>query len=215
MPIIINGTSGITDVDGTAAAPALTGTDTDTGIFFPAANTMAFSTAGTEDGRFDSVGNLLVGGTAARGTTVGTKHIDIFDGTAPAGTLTSGVSLYSSSGDLNFMNSAGNGFRVGFRNLPPVGTQTGSYTLAVGDVGKYVQVSTGGSITIPTSTFAEGDAISIANNTTGNITITCSAPTAYIAGTNTVKTSMTLATRGVATVLFISSTVCFVTGNVT
>jgi hypothetical protein len=106
-------------------------------------------------------------------------------------------------------------FTVGFRNLPAVGTQTGSYTLAVNDVGKYVQVSTGGSITIPTSTFAEGDAITIYNNTTGNITITCSAPTAYIAGTNTVKTSMTLATRGVATVLFYSATACVVTGNVT
>ena len=162
-----------------------------------------------------SGGNTLIGGTASRGTTVGTAHLDLFNGTAPAGTLTNGVSLYSSSGDFNFMDSAGNGYKVGFRNLPPVGTKTGSYTLAVGDVGKYVQVSTGGSITIPTSTFAEGDAITIANNTTGSITITCSAPTAYISGTNTVKTSMTLATRGVATVLFLSSTVCFVSGNVT
>lgn len=106
-------------------------------------------------------------------------------------------------------------FTIGFRNLPPVGTQTGSYTLGVNDVGKYVQVSTGGSITIPTSTFAEGDAITLYNNTTGTITITCSAPTAYIAGTNTVKTSMTLATRGVATILFYSATACVVSGNVT
>jgi hypothetical protein len=106
-------------------------------------------------------------------------------------------------------------FTVGFRNLPAVGTKTGSYTLAVGDVGKYVQLSTGGAIVIPTSTFAEGDAITLYNNTTGSITITCSAPTAYIAGTNTVKTSMTLATRGVATILFYSATACVVTGNVT
>ena len=106
-------------------------------------------------------------------------------------------------------------FTVGFRNLPAVGTKTGSYTLAVGDVGKYVQLGSGGSITIPTSTFAEGDAITLYNNTTGNITITCSAPTAYIAGTNTVKTSMTLATRGVATILFYSATACVVSGNVT
>jgi hypothetical protein len=105
-------------------------------------------------------------------------------------------------------------FTVGFRNLPAVGTKTGSYTLAVGDVGKYVQLGSGGSITIPTSTFAEGDAITLYNNTTGNITITCSAPTAYIAGTNTVKTSMTLATRGVATILFYSATACVVSGNV-
>jgi hypothetical protein len=176
---------------------------------------LIFNRGGTERARITSVGNLSLGGTADRGTTVGTNALQIFNGTAPAGTLTNGVSLYSSSGDLNFMNSAGNGFRVGYRNLPPVGTQTGSYTLAAGDVGKYVQVSTGGSITIPTSVFAEGDAISIYNNTTGNITITCSAPTAYIAGTNTVKTSMTLATRGVATILFYSATACVVSGNVT
>jgi hypothetical protein len=103
---------------------------------------------------------------------------------------------------------------VGFRNIPPVGTKTGSYSIAVGDVGKYVQVSTGGSITIPDSVFAEGDVVSIFNNTTGGITLTCSITTAYIAGTNTDKDTMTLATRGVATVLFISSTVCVVSGNV-
>jgi len=103
---------------------------------------------------------------------------------------------------------------LGYKNIPPVGTKTGSYTLAVTDVGEYVQVGTGGSITIPDATFAEGDAVSIFNNTTGNITITCSITTAYIAGTDTDKATMTLATRGVATVLFISSTVCVVTGNV-
>jgi hypothetical protein len=104
---------------------------------------------------------------------------------------------------------------VGYRNIPPVGTKTGSYTLATSDVGEYVQVGSGGSITIPDATFAEGDVISIFNNTSGNITITCSITTAYIAGTDSDKASMTLATRGLATVLFISSTVCVVSGNVT
>jgi hypothetical protein len=103
---------------------------------------------------------------------------------------------------------------LGYINLPAVGTQTGSYTLATTDIGKYVQVGSGGSITIPDATFSEGDAISIFNNTTGNITITCSITTAYIAGTDTDKASVTLATRGVATVLFISGTVCVISGNV-
>jgi hypothetical protein len=103
---------------------------------------------------------------------------------------------------------------LGFRNIPPVGTKTGSYTLAVTDVGEYVQVGTGGSITIPDATFAEGDAVSIFNNTTGAITITCTITTAYIAGTDTDKATVSLATRGVATVLFISGTVCVITGNV-
>ena len=103
---------------------------------------------------------------------------------------------------------------LGYLNAPAVGTKTGSYTLATADVGKYVQLGSGGSITIPDSTFSEGDIISLFNNTTGNITITCTITTAYIAGTDSDKATMTLATRGVATILFISGTVCVVSGNV-
>ena len=206
-----NTASGRTDADGFQIAQDAANVE----IILRENGFMSFFTNNTERGRFTAVGNFSLGGTADRGTTVGTNAIQIFNGTAPAGTLTNGVSLYSSSGDLNFMNSAGNGFRVGYRNLPPVGTQTGSYTLAAADVGKYVQIGSGGSITIPTSVFSEGDAIALYNNTTGNITITCSAPTAYIGGTNTVRTSVTLATRGVANVLFYSATACVITGNVT
>jgi len=103
---------------------------------------------------------------------------------------------------------------IGYRNIPPVGTKTASYTLATSDVGEYVQVGSGGSITIPDATFAEGDAISIFNNTSSGITITCTITTAYIAGTDSDKATVTLATRGVCTILFISSTVCVITGNV-
>jgi hypothetical protein len=104
---------------------------------------------------------------------------------------------------------------LGYRNVPQSGSdKTSSYTLALTDIGEFVGVGTSGSITIPNATFAAGDIVSIFNNTTGNITITCSITTAYIAGTNTDKDTMTLATRGVATILFISGTVCVVTGNV-
>jgi hypothetical protein len=125
---------------------------------------------------------------------------------------TSGTVLTSASSLANSTVDGTN--KVGFLKVPAVGTKTGSYTLATGDVGKYVQVGSGGSITIPDATFAEGDVISIFNNTTGNITITCSITTAYIAGTDSDKASVTLATRGVATVLFISSTVCVISGNI-
>jgi hypothetical protein len=108
------------------------------------------------------------------------------------------------------------GVTLGFLNVPQSGSdKTTSYTLTTGDIGEFVGVGSGGSITIPNSTFAAGDIVSIFNNTTGNITITCSITTAYIAGTDTDKDTMTLATRGVATILFISGTVCVVTGNVT
>jgi hypothetical protein len=107
------------------------------------------------------------------------------------------------------------GVTLGFLNIPQSGTdKTTSYILATSDIGEFVGVGTGGSITIPNATFSTGDVISIFNNTSGNITITCSITTAYVAGVNTDRDTLTLATRGVATVLFISGTVCVVTGNV-
>jgi hypothetical protein len=110
----------------------------------------------------------------------------------------------------NITDSYGN-----VRTIPQSGSdKTTSYTLLTTDVGRLIGVGTSGSVTIPDATFATGDAISIFNNTTGNITITCTITTAYIGGVNTDKATVTLATRGVATILFISGTVCVINGNV-
>ncbi len=103
---------------------------------------------------------------------------------------------------------------LGYLNIPAVGAKTTSYTLSTADIGKYVEVGTGGSVTIPDATFSSGDAIIVFNNTSGSITITCSITTAYIAGTDSDKATMSLATRGVASILFNSGTVCVVSGNV-
>jgi hypothetical protein len=130
-------------------------------------------------------------------------------------TLTASNSLTLAGTDATTLTFPTISAKIGYLNLPPVGTKTTSYTLATGDVGKYVQVGSGGSITIPDATFAEGDAVSIFNNTSGAITITCTITTAYIAGTDADKATVSLATRGVATILFISGTVCVITGNVT
>ena len=101
------------------------------------------------------------------------------------------------------------------RAIPQSGSdKTSSYTLTTGDIGNFVGVGSSGSITVPNSTFAAGDAISIFNNTSGDITITLSITTAYIAGEDADKNSVTLATRGVCTILFISGTVCVLSGNV-
>jgi hypothetical protein len=104
---------------------------------------------------------------------------------------------------------------VGFKNIPQSGSaKTTSYILATGDVGKFIEVGASGSIEIPNSTFAAGDVISIFNNTTGDVTITCTITTAYIAGANADEATVTLATRGICTILFISGTVCVISGNV-
>jgi hypothetical protein len=129
-------------------------------------------------------------------------------------TLVTPVLGTPTSGNLSNCTSDGTN-AVGYRNVPQSGSdKTASYELAVGDVGKFVGVGASGSITVPNSTFAAGDVVSIFNNTTGNVTLTMSITTAYIAGTDADKDTLTLATRGVATILFISGTVCVVTGNV-
>ena len=113
-------------------------------------------------------------------------------------------------------NSSGTVELLAAPGIPISGAaKTTNYTLLTTDVGQTIEVGTGGSITIPNSTFSAGDAVIIFNNTTASITITCSITTAYIAGTDSSKASMTLATRGIASILFVSGTVCVVSGNVT
>lgn len=129
-----------------------------------------------------------------------------------SGTITFAVPAAAGTNTVTFPAET---MTVGFRNIPQSGSdKTTSYSLAVGDVGKFVGVGASGSITIPDATFAAGDVVSIFNNTSGNVTITCTITTAYIAGTDADKASVTLATRGVATILFLSGTVCVISGNV-
>jgi hypothetical protein len=61
MPIVISGTNGISGVDGTASNPSYEGTDSNTGIFFPAADTVAIGTNGTEALRVNSSQNVGIG----------------------------------------------------------------------------------------------------------------------------------------------------------
>ncbi len=129
-----------------------------------------------------------------------------------SGTITFAVPAAAGTNTVTFPAET---MTVGFRNIPQSGSaKTTSYSLATGDVGKFIEVGASGSITIPDATFAAGDVVSIFNNTSGAITITCTITTAYIAGTDADKASVTLATRGVATILFLSGTVCVISGNV-
>jgi hypothetical protein len=129
-----------------------------------------------------------------------------------SGTITFAVPAAAGTNTVTFPAET---MTVGFRNIPQSGSaKTTSYSLAVGDVGKFIEVGASGSITIPDATFAAGDVVSIFNNTSGAITITCTITTAYIAGTDADKATVSLATRGVATILFLSGTVCVINGNV-
>lgn len=70
MTLILSGTDGLSDVDGSAATPAVRGTDTNTGIFFPAADTIAFAEGGVEVARITNTAAWSFG---ASGTNTGTN----------------------------------------------------------------------------------------------------------------------------------------------
>ena len=157
------------------------------------------------------VGGVLPVANGGTGVSTSTGSGNVVLSTSP--TLVTPVLGTPSSGTLSGCTVDGT-YSVGFRKIPPVGVKTTSYTLGVGDAGKYVQVGTSGAIVVPASIFSDGDAITIFNNTSGNITMTTSAVNAYLAGTNSLKTSVTIATRGVSNILFYSASDCVITGNV-
>lgn len=62
MPVTINGTTGVAGVDGSASTPSVQGTDTNTGMFFPAADSVGIATGGSERLRIGSAGQIGIGG---------------------------------------------------------------------------------------------------------------------------------------------------------
>jgi hypothetical protein len=151
------------------------------------------------------------GGTVV--TEAGTQTLTNKTLTSP--TLTTPVLGTPSSGTLTNCTADGTN-KIGYQNIPLSGIKTASYTLVAGDVGKFVELDTSGTIVIPASVFAAGDAISVFNNTSATIACTCSAiTTVYKGGTNTniSATGFSITTRGVATILFIATTTVVITGN--
>lgn len=191
----------------------------------------ALSNCMTRDGQSPPTVNIPMGGYRLTGLAAGVAAGDsvryeqvlllsggIMTGTVTLvtpvlGTPTSGT-LTNCTGSLANCTADGTN-AVGFKNVPQSGAdKTTAYTLATTDVGKFIGIGSSGSIVVPNSTFANGDAISLFNNTAGNVTITLNTTSTYLSGTATAKTSVTLLARGVATVLFYSGTVCIVTGSV-
>ena len=136
--------------------------------------------------------------TSATVTTLGSTSANITTLTGTSATIT------------NLLDGSGN-----VRNIPSAGSaKTSNYTLAVTDIGEFVTVGASGSITVPNDIFAAGNAVSIYNDTASNATISLTITTAYISGTDTDKASVTLATRGVTTILFVNPSLCVLTGSV-
>lgn len=165
---------------------------------------IAFATTSDSGG---TLGSIVFGTRSVTTNTAVTERMRITStGNLLVGTTTDVSGLSGVISDV-----AGN-----VRNIPSAGAaKTSAYTLSISDIGEFVTVGSGGSITVPNDVFAAGNAVSIYNDTTGNISINCPITTAYLAGTNTDRASLTLATRGIATVLFINPSLCVASGNLT
>jgi len=146
------------------------------------------------------------------GVTATTTEINYVDGVTSAIQTQLNAKAATSSPTFSGTVSDGDG---AIRAIPQSGSdKTSTYTLTTGDVGNFIGIGSGGAVTVPNSTFSAGHAVSVFNNTSGDRTINLSISTAYLAGEDGDKNSLTLASRGVCTILFISGTVCVVSGNV-
>jgi hypothetical protein len=131
----VGGTLGVTGVatfgDGSASAPSIANTgDVNTGIFFPAADTIAFAEGGAEAMRIDASGNVLIGQAATNFAAKGIRLLSsngqitaTRDGGAPAS-----FNRLSDSGNIVDFNQAGSS--VG--------------TIGAASSGLYIQSGSGG-----------------------------------------------------------------------
>ena len=174
--------TGVTTVQaGTVSAPALTTTgDTNTGIFFPAADTIAFAEGGVEAMRIDSAGSVGIGTSSpvVRATISGTDSTPPALGTAAGAALfcnTSpayGLLIGTSTGGWSWMQSqrvsgaataydlviqpSGGGVNIG-DSAVSVGTGCLRLTGNIG-VGGATPATSGKGITFPATQSASSDA---------------------------------------------------------
>lgn len=127
-------------------------------------------------------------------------------GAIGAGTPSTGAftSVTDSSGNLRSILQSGS-------------DKTTNYSLATTDDGLYIGLGASGAITVPNSTFSNGQAVTVVNKTASTATLTVNTTTGYVTGSTPNKGgggSVTLAARGICTILFTSSTECYISGSV-
>lgn len=128
----------------------------------------------------------------------------------------SNTGIYFPSADTMGFVEGGTGYQMGYRNVPSAGAdKTTNYTLQLSDCGKLVSIGTSGGITVPNAVFSAGDIIYVYNNTGSPFTITRGTNAVlYQSGVNTDSPSLTVATRTMGAIQYVSSsTAVFFSGS--
>ena len=105
-----------------------------------------------------------------------------------------------SSGNLNYSSGFINDTQGDLRRITNNG-KTAAYTLTANDQGGLI--NTNSDVTVPSGQFVAGQAVTIFNNSGGNISIKRSGTTIWTAGTDT-NTDKTLARKGICTIVCVS-----------
>lgn len=131
------------------------------------------------------------------------------NGLTLTGTVTSSGSLTLGGSVTSVATGATiDGVVIGYRNIP---RSTTSGTAVAGDAAKCIAVTAG--ITIPNSTFAAGDAVSIYNDSASAVTITQGSGLTLRLGGTTTTGNRTLAARGMATMWFNTASEAVISGS--
>lgn len=113
MAIYISGTTGISGVDGSAGTPAVQGTDTNTGIYYSATDTVDVATGGVQRGQFDSSGNFKFNsGYGSVATAYGCRAWVNFNGTGT-------VAIRASANVTNITDNGVGDYTVNLTNAMP------------------------------------------------------------------------------------------------
>jgi len=132
MAITINGTTGIAGVDGSASTPALQGSDTNTGIAFPAADTVAFATGGSERMRIDSSGNVGIGTTSISNKLEVNGSVNLANGSNYGwGNQQTAIQGNTATNVMQFYTAAVERMRIDSSGNVGIGTSGLNYRLAV------------------------------------------------------------------------------------
>ena len=92
----------------------------------------------------------------------------------------------------------------------PLNLQSSAYTLVAADASKHIRTSA--NVTIPNSVFTAGDAVTIINQHSGDITLTQGSGVTLWNAANGTSGNRTLATRGMATLIWTTASIAYISG---